>query len=433
MQTFNLDLSKKGVIPLLNAKQRDVGTKIVVKITDNGKEYAIPTDASFSVWFSGKSGEGNYTTINGKSAFVTKGNTVTVELIYQMLNNAGEHVMCLTMNGTDGSQLGLWNIPYYVEAIPGADSVAAQQYYQAFLAAQKKAEEAAQVADDAKELATQSAQAATDAAARAEQVVASVDQVTLEQMRELIVSAENLSAEAADAAERAENDAARAERAAESVDVATLEQMQELIAGAENLSAEAADAAERAEKAAEDAEESAYNKQNKLGWVTDEDIDAMFDGTYEGKEDEDPEGDGYLPGDGISPTIAVDEIEGGHRLTITDVEGVKTFSVMDGADGKDGEKGEKGDPGEKGEQGPKGDKGDAGAQGPQGEQGIQGVQGEKGDPGADGSPGRDGADGAPGADGYTPQKGVDYYTEADKQEMVNAVLAALPNGDEVSY
>lgn len=35
--------------------------------------------------------------------------------------------------------------------------------------------------------------------------------------------------------------------------------------------------------------------------------------------------------------------------------------------------------------------------------------------------------------GDTPVKGVDYYTEADKAEMVNAVLAALPNGDEVSY
>lgn len=38
-----------------------------------------------------------------------------------------------------------------------------------------------------------------------------------------------------------------------------------------------------------------------------------------------------------------------------------------------------------------------------------------------------------GADGYTPKKGVDYYTEADKTEMVDAVLAAMPNGDEVSY
>lgn len=38
-----------------------------------------------------------------------------------------------------------------------------------------------------------------------------------------------------------------------------------------------------------------------------------------------------------------------------------------------------------------------------------------------------------GADGKTPVKGVDYYTETDKEEMVQAVIAALPNGDEVSY
>lgn len=36
-----------------------------------------------------------------------------------------------------------------------------------------------------------------------------------------------------------------------------------------------------------------------------------------------------------------------------------------------------------------------------------------------------------GADGHTPEKGVDYYTAADKQEMVDAVIAALPiyNGE----
>jgi hypothetical protein len=38
-----------------------------------------------------------------------------------------------------------------------------------------------------------------------------------------------------------------------------------------------------------------------------------------------------------------------------------------------------------------------------------------------------------GAPGYTPQKGVDYYTPADKAEMVNEVIAALPvyNGEVV--
>lgn len=41
----------------------------------------------------------------------------------------------------------------------------------------------------------------------------------------------------------------------------------------------------------------------------------------------------------------------------------------------------------------------------------------------DGPPG---PKGDPGEKGYTPQKGVDYYTEADKAEMVAAVIAALP-------
>lgn len=43
------------------------------------------------------------------------------------------------------------------------------------------------------------------------------------------------------------------------------------------------------------------------------------------------------------------------------------------------------------------------------------------------------AKGAPGDPGYTPQKGTDYWTDADQQAMVQDVLAALPDGDEVSY
>ena len=44
----------------------------------------------------------------------------------------------------------------------------------------------------------------------------------------------------------------------------------------------------------------------------------------------------------------------------------------------------------------------------------------------DGKDGKDGQNGKDGADGKTPVKGVDYYTEADKTEMVNAVIDALP-------
>lgn len=42
-------------------------------------------------------------------------------------------------------------------------------------------------------------------------------------------------------------------------------------------------------------------------------------------------------------------------------------------------------------------------------------------------------DGADGPAGYTPQKGTDYYTAADKAEMVSAVLAALPTWTGGSY
>ena len=38
-----------------------------------------------------------------------------------------------------------------------------------------------------------------------------------------------------------------------------------------------------------------------------------------------------------------------------------------------------------------------------------------------------------GTDGATPEKGVDYFTEDDVASIVNDVLNALPNGDEVSY
>ena len=54
----------------------------------------------------------------------------------------------------------------------------------------------------------------------------------------------------------------------------------------------------------------------------------------------------------------------------------------------------KGDKGDTGEQGPKGDKGDTGEQGPQGEP------------------------------GYTPVKGTDYYTESDKEAILNDIKAS---------
>lgn len=53
--------------------------------------------------------------------------------------------------------------------------------------------------------------------------------------------------------------------------------------------------------------------------------------------------------------------------------------------------------------------------------GLKGDKGDKGDPGAKG------------ADGKTPDKGIDYWTAADKQEIVNSVLSALPTWTGGSY
>lgn len=45
--------------------------------------------------------------------------------------------------------------------------------------------------------------------------------------------------------------------------------------------------------------------------------------------------DGQPGEDGFSPVVSVVDITGGHRVTITDKDGAKTFDVMDGKDGQD--------------------------------------------------------------------------------------------------
>lgn len=161
-------------------------------------------------------------------------------------------------------------------------------------------------------------------------------------------------------------------------------------------------------------------------------------------------------------------------------QGPKGDTGPQGADGAQGPKGDTGATGPQGPEGPKGDtgatgpqgpKGDTGATGPQGETGPQGpkgsdgargadgvsvthrwngtvlevtsasgttsadLKGAKGDTGATGAAGKDGANGKDGAagaagkdgaDGKTPVKGTDYWTAADKAEIVNETIAALP-------
>ena len=113
--------------------------------------------------------------------------------------------------------------------------------------------------------------------------------------------------------------------------------------------------------------------------------------------------------DSVEQTVTSTKDGGVNILTVALTDGeVKTFEVRNGTKGSKGDTGEKGD---------KGDKGDIG---PQGERGARGATGAKGERGNDG------------ADGYTPQRGVDYWTEEDKAEVVTSVLNSLPIAEEIS-
>lgn len=75
-----------------------------------------------------------------------------------------------------------------------------------------------------------------------------------------------------------------------------------------------------------------------------------------------------------------------------------------------------------------------GRDGVDGKDGYTPVKGVDYFDGKDGINGKDGVDGKNGADGRTPIKGTDYFTDADKAEMVSDVIAALPkyNGEVVA-
>lgn len=172
MQIVNLDISVKNMVPRIYAKQGDVGRKFKVVLSDNGVDYAVPNGASISVWYCGTSGEGNYTTIGDNSAIVIEGNMLTVEMVAQMLVNKGGGTMCLVLNAADGTQIGMWDVEYLTEPIPGADSTEAQVYYTAF---------------------TDNVQKAMDAAVRAEAAAAKLDLLRVYPVGSIYISVNSVS------------------------------------------------------------------------------------------------------------------------------------------------------------------------------------------------------------------------------------------------
>lgn len=79
--------------------------------------------------------------------------------------------------------------------------------------------------------------------------------------------------------------------------------------------------------------------------------------------------------DGFSPIATVEQLEDGATITITDINGTTTATVTNGKDGINGK------------------------------------------------------DGSNGKDGYTPQREVDYWTDADKAEIKSYVDEAILGGE----
>lgn len=132
MQTIQLDIIQKEPISALNVKQGDVGRMFCLQIFEGGESYKIAPDAIISMWYSSTSGAGNYTMIGDKSPFQVNGNEIVAEIIAQMTACAGGGELCLQINERSGAQIGLWNIPYFVERLPGFDSEGAKDQFSAF-------------------------------------------------------------------------------------------------------------------------------------------------------------------------------------------------------------------------------------------------------------------------------------------------------------
>lgn len=208
-------------------------------------------------------------------------------------------------------------------------------------------------------------------------------------------------------------------------------------------------AVERAQESAESAEESAQRAEDAAKSI---DKDAIEEAVVE-YLDEHPvtvdETDPTVPAWAKQPTkpsytaeevgaLSTSALSDAIDTALAEAKASGEFDGEDGAPGAPGAKGDKGDKGDTGDtgatgpQGPKGDTGETGPQGPKGDPGETGPQGPQGETGPAGATGATGATGPAGADGRTPVKGVDYWTAADKADIVQDVVDEITKSVTVS-
>lgn len=119
MQTIYLDISNKGVMPTIYAKQGDVGRKFLCIISDSGLPYEIPADATVSVLYQNLKD----TNAGSASAVDVIGNSVEVILDSAITSVSGDGILCLTISYKNGDEISTWNIPYSVDPKPGVQPI----------------------------------------------------------------------------------------------------------------------------------------------------------------------------------------------------------------------------------------------------------------------------------------------------------------------
>lgn len=154
MQNITIDITKRGVAPLVNVTDYDAMSRFfALTILDGGAPYTPPDGATYSVWYKNNESHGWYDTItepdDGTHPAVTAdGNVLTVEIAAAATTSCGELAVMIT--GADGYQLTVTGIMTRSADIPGYDGEEVENYYNVYITRMQenaaRAENAADIA-----------------------------------------------------------------------------------------------------------------------------------------------------------------------------------------------------------------------------------------------------------------------------------------------
>ena len=137
MRVFNIDITRKGISPVVQVTEYDAMSRFFTLVLRNGSsDYEPPEGATYSVWYKTKDSHGWYDTITEPDegthpAVVADGNAFTIEIAEQATTSCGE--LALMINGDDGYQLTVSGIITRSDDIPGYDGEEVENYYNVYI------------------------------------------------------------------------------------------------------------------------------------------------------------------------------------------------------------------------------------------------------------------------------------------------------------